>query len=204
MWLDGGSSVLLCVTADYGQRSAAMERRAAQRLARRFDLSWRGVELPWLGAAAAEAGSALVHGGPAVPTRSAEAPGDEQSAASVWVPARNVVLVAVAAAFAEAMGADAVLAGFNREEAATFPDNSAEFVEAMSGALAWGTRRRVAVTSPTQDLTKVGIAAEARRCGLTRDDFWSCYGAGPEPCGQCESCVRSAAAWARVLRSPRA
>ena len=111
--------------------------------------------------------------------------------------ARGVqVLIAAAAAFAEALGADTVIAGFNREEAATFPDNSADFAAAMRAALALGTRAGVAVSSPTQELGKAEIVAEARRLGLAQHDFWSCYGEGPEPCAACESCVRSARAWA--------
>ena len=49
----------------------------------------------------------------------------------------------------------------------------------------------VAVTSPTIDLDKAGIVAEARRRGFGPADFWSCYEGGEDPCGCCESCVRS-------------
>jgi 7-cyano-7-deazaguanine synthase len=126
-----------------------------------------------------------------LPRRTAAAPGDAASARAVWVPARNVVLVAAAAACAEAAGAEVVLAGFNREEAATFPDNSAEFRAAMTAALALGTSNRVRVESPTQDLDKAGIAGHARRLGLARTDFWSCYEDRERPCETCESCVRS-------------
>jgi 7-cyano-7-deazaguanine synthase len=195
LWTGGGDRVALCLAADYRQRSAALERRAARELAHRFGVPWLRGYLPWLGEAAAAAGSALVSRGPELPRRSAAAPGDAASAAAVWVPARNVVLIAAAAAFAEALGADVVLAGFNREEAATFPDNSAAFTAAMSGALALGTRTGVGIEIPTQGLDKQQIAAAARGQGLSRDDFWSCYGAGPRPCGECESCVRIARAW---------
>ena len=88
-----------------------------------------------------------------------------------------------------------MLTGFNREEAATFPDNSPRFVAAMQGALALGTRGPVGVESPTLDLSKREIVAAARRLKLGPKDFWSCYGPGPEPCARCESCVRSIHAW---------
>lgn len=197
-WLDGGGTVALCVCADYGQRAAAREVDASQRLAARFGLRWRRIELGWLGDAARASGAALVEGaGREVPDRDAKDPGDGDSAAAVWVPARNVVLVAAAAAFAEAEGAGAVLAGFNREEAATFPDNSPEFVAAFDRLLSVGTRSGVRVVSPTLELDKAGIVALARRLGLRRDDFWSCYRADSDPARcACESCVRSRRAWA--------
>ena len=153
--------------------------------------------LGWLGGFARDAGSALVDGGAALPDRAdAEIPGDEDTAAAVWVPARNVVLIAAASAAAEAHGASVVLAGFNSEEAATFPDNSQAFVEAFDRVLSMGTQCGVVVESPTVGMTKRDIVATARRLGLEQDDFWSCYDAGPTSCGRCESCTRSVAAWA--------
>ena len=195
LWLEGGGRVVLALTFDYGQRAAAAEAGAARALAARLGVPWRTVALPWLAEAAAEAGSALVAREEALPAGSLDRPGDEASAARVWVPARNVVLVAAAASFAEALGAGCVLAGFNREEAETFADNSKTFLEAMTAALSLGTRSGVVAEAPTADLDKAGIVAAARRLGIGRGDVWSCYGPGPRPCGRCESCLRSRRAW---------
>ena len=113
------------------------------------------------------------------------------SARAVWVPARNAVFVSIAAALAETVGAGCVIAGFNREEAATFPDNSRAFLEAATAFLGLGTRDGMRVESPTVDWDKPRIVAEAQRLGFVQDDFWSCYDGGERPCGRCESCVRS-------------
>lgn len=197
MWLERGGAVERCLCADYGQRAARAEAAASERLARRFGLRWQHIELPWLGEASCRMGSALADGGArAVPERDESAPGDAQSAAAVWVPARNVVLIAAAAAFADATGAGFVVTGFNREEAATFADNSASFCHAFDAVLAQGTRAGVAVASPTLELDKRGIVQQARRLGLGRGDFWSCYHAESDPAVcRCESCVRSRLAW---------
>lgn len=196
MWLRQGNEVALCIGADYGQLAAVREAEHGRALATRFGVPWRRVALPWLGEAARHAGAALVEGGRRLPGRTADAPGDRDSAAAVWVPARNVVLIGVGAAFAEALGCGVVLAGFNREEAATFPDNSAAFVDACGRMLELGTRSGVRVVSPTLGLDKRGIVAEARAAGLGRDDFWSCYRADSDPRAcDCESCVRSRRAW---------
>lgn len=195
MWLADGNRASLCLTADYGQRSSAREQAAARALADRYEVPWLLLELPWLAEASARAGSALVPGDVQVPRPGGDEPGDAESAASVWVPARNVVLLAAAASWAEARGASHVLAGFNREEAQHFPDNSEAFVAAMDEVLQLGTRTGVVVTSPTLGLSKVEIVARARAMGLQRSDFWSCYEGGEGQCGVCESCRRSERAW---------
>lgn len=195
MWRAAGNDVAACVFADYGQRAVEPERAAASRLAAKFGAPLREVALPWLATAAGEAGSSLVDPRAELPQRTVADPGDDASAQAVWVPARNVVLVAAAAAVAESLGAGWVVAGFNREEAATFEDNSPDFVSAFDAVLGLGTRHAVRLTSPTIGLDKTGIAAEARRSGLGPESFWSCYEGGDQPCESCESCVRAKRAW---------
>lgn len=183
--------LVACVFCDYGQRAAHREQAAAAALAARFGAPLTIVALPWLGELARVAGSRLMPGTGALPVGTAAAPGDERSARAVWVPARNAVFVAVAAAHAEAFAAESVVAGFNREEAATFPDNSAEFVAAATHLFRFGTRAGVRVESPTLGWDKAEIVAAARRMGFRQEDFWSCYEGGEAPCGRCESCLRS-------------
>jgi 7-cyano-7-deazaguanine synthase len=186
-----GHRLALCLFGAYGQRAEVRERAAARALAERLGAPFAVVAMPWLGDLAARTGSRLAPGTGELPAGTAARPGDERSAALVWVPARNAVFVAVAAAHAEALGADCVVAGFNREEAATFPDNSPAFVHAGTAFLAHGTRSGVVVTSPTLAMDKDEIVANARALGFSPDDFWSCYEGGERPCGRCESCLRS-------------
>jgi 7-cyano-7-deazaguanine synthase len=101
------------------------------------------------------------------------------------------VFITIAAAVGEAHGADCVVAGFNREEAATFRDNSKAFLAAATAFLDLGTRVGMSVVSPTIDCSKSEIVADAQQLGFSAGDFWSCYEGGSAPCGQCESCVRS-------------
>lgn len=186
-----GNELAAALFCDYGQRASAQELRAAEALAARFSVELHRYELPWLRDLAQRAGSGLVDEAARLPSATSEAPGDEHSAAAVWVPARNAVFVSIAAALCETVGGDCVVAGFNREEAATFPDNSQEFLQAGSAFLKLGTNRDMQVVSPTIAWDKDEIVAEAKRLGFAAGDFWSCYEGGTEPCGRCESCVRS-------------
>lgn len=195
LWLRQGGTVALALTADYRQLAARREAAVAEALAARFRVPWQPVDLGFLADPARRADCALVPGGRELPSTTTAHPGDAATAGAVWVPARNVILLGVAAAYAEALAAEVVVAGFNREEAATFADNSVEFVAAFSRVLEFGCRQSVRVASPTLELGKPAIVARARELGLGPADLWSCYAGGDAPCRRCESCVRSARAW---------
>jgi 7-cyano-7-deazaguanine synthase len=114
----------------------------------------------------------------------------EQSAKAVWVPNRNGVFIEVAASLAEAEGHSEITVGFNSEEAGTFPDNSEEYIRAISKALSYSTQNSVRVTSPTASLNKVDIVRHAKREHFPFSLIWSCYENGSKMCGKCESCMR--------------
>ena len=186
-----GHTLAACLFFDYGQRAARREAAAAELLARRFGAPFVSIPLPWLGELARGVGCRLIGGTGELPHGTTSVPGDEASASAVWVPARNAVFLAVAAAHAEATRAQCIVAGFNREEAATFADNSDAFVRSANVMLQMGTRSGVRVESPTLAMDKAQIVATARSLGFGPADFWSCYEGGAEPCGRCESCLRS-------------
>ncbi len=197
-------AVVLALTFDYGQRPAKQEAKAARAVARGLGTEWRLVRLPWL---AALLPPAMREGTRALP-RPAPADLDDPSraretASAVWVPNRNGVFLNIAAAYAEALGASRVVAGFNREEARAFPDNSPEFMRRSSGALALSTRSCVRIVSPTARRTKTGIVRLGLRIGAPMVHVWSCYDAGARMCGSCESCARLVRALERAKAPPR-
>ncbi|MEW6742856.1 MAG: 7-cyano-7-deazaguanine synthase QueC [Planctomycetota bacterium] len=185
-------SLLLAITADYGQRAAERERKAAAAVAASLGSAHRVVSLPFLGEITTTAliDRSLPLPSPARDAIAAGGPEVEQSARAVWVPNRNGLLINVAACFAEALDADAVVVGFNREEAATFPDNSAGFLDAASGALTFSTRKPVRVVSPTARMTKDEIVRAGYAAGAPLHWIWPCYAGGRALCWTCESCLR--------------
>lgn len=185
-----GWRITLALTLDYGQRAALSECTHSAMIARWADVPHRVLCLPWFSELG---GSALLGEGVLPRPRLDDLSRDEftrASADAVWVPNRNGVFLEVAAAFAESLGAEAVVVGFNREEAATFPDNSIAYLDAMNRALRFSTRERVSVMAPTAEWDKARILEAALSEGLPLSMLWSCYERGERMCGSCESCMR--------------
>lgn len=190
---DSAAETCRCValTFDYGQRAARREIEAARAICGHLGIQQETIELPWL---ARLTRTALVSDAAEVP-RPSEADLDDAAASTasadaVWVPNRNGVFLNIAAAWAESVGAERVIAGFNAEEAATFPDNSVDFLDATNGALRYSTRGTVRVESLTAALTKTEIFQRAREVEAPIWLSWSCYFGDSAPCGECESCRR--------------
>lgn len=164
---------ILAITADYGQPAFEMEKASAGFFARALGCEHLVLDLGWMSGFLPE-------------TLDSGAPDDS----AVWVPNRNGVLVNAAAAVAEARGCDMVVVGFNRQEAASFPDNSEAFIDAANHALDFSTAGRVQLRSPTSAMSKEEIARTLVKLGGDTSRLWSCYGRGPGHCGVCPSCRR--------------
>lgn len=186
--------VILALTFDYGQMAREQEIKRSALICEELGVPHKVVKLPWLGAITK---SGLISGD--VPKISDSKEIGEGSMKSVWVPARNLVFLSIGVAFAEALGADAVVGGFNREEGETFPDNSPSFVSAMNSLLKYASLREIRVVSFTQDMDKSAIAKLGWEIGAPLHHCWPCYLGGEEICGECESCYR----FLKALRETR-
>lgn len=189
--------VVLALTFNYGQKAAAKEISQAAKLAAHVGVPHKVIELPWFKDFNK---SSLLVDGENVPTgKEVEIDSlntSEKTAKSVWVPNRNGIFLNIAAGFAEALAADAVIPGFNAEEAATFPDNSKEFMDQATKAMWYSTSNHVTVGCYTAHLVKNDIVRLGQGLHIPWELIWPCYFAGDQWCGQCESCQRSKRAFA--------
>jgi 7-cyano-7-deazaguanine synthase len=184
---DGG--VALAITCDYGQRPARQEIASARSICKYYGIKHRVVRIPWLGLISE---TPLTRASAAMPDP--RKVGFNESDAQMWIPNRNGVFLNIAAAYAEALGVERVITGFNAEEAANFPDNTQEFVDATNAAFRYSCRRPVKALSYTVALNKRQILAIAREHDAPIERFWWCYDAKERLCGCCGSCVRVIAA----------
>lgn len=184
--------VLFC---NYGQLAMPKERASVVEIATYYGLPFREVDVGWLRDLSPEglrgpAETRSVGGGDPTSALPREGTDSLDSLDAVWVPNRNGVFLSVAAAFAERYGCGVVVTGFNREEAAEFPDNSPEYVDAVNRGLEFSTRGGVRVISYTLSLTKREILRRGLEIGVPLEAIWSCYRGGERMCGSCGSCRR--------------
>lgn len=178
------------LTFDYMQKARERELNSARLLSEHFQANHIALDLPWLGEIT---NSALVSGKPIPKLKLTELDDKtitRESARSVWVPNRNGLFLNIAASLCEAWNIKKILIGFNREEGATFPDNTTEFAQAMTHAFRFSTLSKVEVSSFTFALNKREIVELAKDLELPFELIWSCYQGERIPCGDCESCLR--------------
>ncbi len=140
---------------------------------------------------AAFGGSALTGDG-AVPKDRAL---DDVSIPATYVPARNTVLLSLALAWSEVVGATRIVIGVNALDYSGYPDCRPEYIETFERLAALGTKagvegRPIEVWAPLQHLTKAQIIRRGIELGLDFGLTHSCYDPLPDgaPCGRCDSC----------------
>jgi 7-cyano-7-deazaguanine synthase len=176
------------LTVKYGQLHE-VELEAARRAA-----TWAGVrdhriidiDLASLAA------SALTRRDVAVPKdRSLAEIGTPGDVPVTYVPARNTVLLSLALAWAESLGAKDLFVGVNVLDASGYPDCRPEFIRAFEALAQVATRSGgFRVHAPLIDLNKAGIIALGTSLGVDYGATHSCYDpVGALACGRCDACA---------------
>jgi len=184
---------LALLHVNYGQRTQAKELQCFERLADHFQAEQRFVaEAPYLGLFG---GSSLTD--PQIPVPEEEVPGEIPS---TYVPFRNANLLAIATAWAETIGASAVVIGAVEQDAPGYPDCRPAFYEAAERLIALGTRpeTRIRVETPLIRLGKAEVVRLGTDLGAPFGLTWSCYRSEDRPCLACASCRRRAEAFQEV------
>ena len=178
------------ITFNYGQRSAEMEIKASKAICNKLGMEYTIIELPWL----AQLGRSALTSSEEVPQLEMDELDDkeicDETARKVWVPGRNVVFSSIALSFAEAEGAEKIIVGWDFEEAATFPDNSKEFLDAFNNLLKIGSLDDIQIEAPLIQMDKKEIVKLGDDIGTPLDISYSCYMGEEWHCGVCESCMR--------------
>ena len=174
-----------CLTVDYGQRQRA-ELAAAARVAQSVGAASHkvlSVDLTAVG------GSALTDRAIAVPE--APTPGIPVT----YVPARNTILLALALAWAEVLGAQDIFFGANAVDYWGYPDCRPEYMRAFEALANLATRaavegRRLALHTPIIDLSKAEIIRRGTALGVDYGLTVSCYQPAEDgrACGRCDAC----------------
>jgi len=175
-----------CLSLDYGQRHR-VELAAAERVAAGLGaVAQRTLKLD-LGQFG---GSALTDSGIDVPVD-----GIQPGIPVTYVPARNTIMLSLALAWAEVIGAQDIFIGVNAVDYSGYPDCRPEFIRAFETMANLATKagvegRKLRLHAPLIELSKAEIIRQGLALGVDYALTISCYlaDASGRACGVCDSC----------------
>ena len=186
------------ITFNYGQKSFKQELEASKKICTKMGFEHTVIDLPWL----AKISNSTLNTDEDIPEIKEDELDDikksSETASSVWVPARNMVFTSIATSFAESFGAEIIIVGWDKEEAATFPDNSKEFLNAFNELIEIGSPENIKIEAPAIDLDKEEIVKLGLEVGAPMEISYSCYTGREKHCGVCESCMRRKRAFKKL------
>ncbi len=174
------------LSVEYGQRHAA-ELAAAGRVAKALGAVAHRVAHVDLGQFG---GSALTDPALAVPID-----GLGSGIPITYVPARNTIMLSIALAWAEVLGADHIYVGVNAVDYSGYPDCRPAFIQAFETMANLATKagvegHRLTIHAPLIDLSKADIVRRGSALGVDYGLTVSCYQAADDgrACGRCDAC----------------
>lgn len=176
---------LYAITFHYGQRHNR-EVEQAKQVAHFYNVKdHRIVNLTFLKDIG---GSALTDNDIAVPKS-----GEEEGIPSTYVPARNLIFLSLATAYAEVVGAEAIYTGVSAVDYSGYPDCRPEFIESMSKTIQLATKAgttdaSIRIETPLIRLSKSETIRTGIELGVPYELTTSCYLGDEVACGECDSC----------------
>ena len=175
-----------CLSIDYGQRHRA-ELAAAVRVARTLGAREHRIMTLDL---TAFGGSALTDSNIAVPVA-----GITDGIPITYVPARNTIMLSLALAWAEVLGARDIFFGANAVDYSGYPDCRPDYMRAFEAMANLATKaavegNRLTLHTPIISLAKADIIRRGVALGVDYALTVSCYQADADgrACGVCDSC----------------
>lgn len=117
---------------------------------------------------------------------------------ATYVPFRNGLFLAHAAAIAISVGAQYIMYGAHADDATgnAYPDCSPDFITSMDAAIYEGSGWTCRLCAPLASMNKAGVVALGVSLNVPFELTWSCYEGGDKPCGKCGTCIDRAKAFA--------
>ena len=172
---------------DYGQRHA-VELQYAKRLSERAGVGFHKVlsmDLRPIG------GSPLVDPNLEMP------PAHDQRQVNTVVPLRNMLMVTLAAAYAESLSVDEIYIAPVRDDYESYRDCRRVFYDSLESSLSLGStiERSVKLHTPFVDKMKTEVVEIGLRLGVPYELTHTCYEGRRPACGICNACVERIAAF---------
>jgi len=114
---------------------------------------------------------------------------DQLDQPPTYVPNRNMALLSLACAYAEAKDCQQVYYGAQLQDQYGYWDCTVKFLERLNATLALNRRKAVQVLAPFATLKKADIITQGLALGVDYSQTWSCYRGAAAACGVCPTCV---------------
>lgn len=173
---------LHALSLNYGQRHRC-ELEAARQLAAGLAVPHQVIDLSALSPLLA--GSSLTS--PEIPVP--EGHYAEENMKTTVVPNRNMIFLAVAAAWAISLKADTIAYAAHSGDHAIYPDCREPFAQAMDQAIQLADWHQVRLERPFVSRDKAWIAGRGAELGVPFAQTWSCYQGQALHCGRCGTCI---------------
>ena len=106
-----------------------------------------------------------------------------------YVPFRNQMLLSIACAYAESVGANTVYHGAALiDSQAGYWDGSVEFLNSINNLIALNRKHKINIEAPLINKTKAEIILMGKELGVDFARTWTCYEGRNVACGHCTSC----------------
>lgn len=145
-------------------------------------------------------GSALTDPNIAVPDA-----GESDGIPVTYVPARNLIFLSFAAAYAEAIGSCDIFIGVNSIDYSGYPDCRKEFIDSFTQTANLATKAadekwKFKIHAPLQSMSKKEIIRKGTSLGVDYSLTTSCYNPDElgRSCGKCDSCALRKAGFAEA------
>lgn len=120
--------------------------------------------------------------------------GVQEDIPGTYVPARNLIFLSMATAYAEVKEAIAIFTGVSAVDYSGYPDCRPEFIRSLTETIILGTKLGAAgckmnIQTPLIHLSKRATIQKGLELGVPYHLTTSCYLGEDEACGECDSCL---------------
>lgn len=180
-WVKSGHREVFALSIDYGQRHKH-ELDCARKIANSLGVEHRIAELGALRSIFGE--NALTGDHTHVP----KADYARENMKATVVPNRNMIFMAVAAAWAASLKAEVIGYAAHSGDHTIYPDCRPAFAEAMDHAISLCDWNLMHLERPYINMSKADIVRHGSLLEIPYEQTWSCYEKGDVHCGQCATC----------------
>ncbi len=133
--------------------------------------------------------------------------GDPQP--STYIPHRNLLLLSIAAAYAETKNVESIVCGIQEQDEYSYWDANSEFVNNLNNVLSGNRKNAINIVAPFSSLNKADEILLLKECYGNIDllaDTLTCYDPHQDastlelskPCGVCPACAERSRAFEKV------